>query len=257
MFCSARGILHRGILQCLGCPAVLTAPLWGISQYSTCPTVLRASRIGTSSNAQCDLQYSKPHSGASCNTQGILQCSMSCCAQDVLHPGIMQCLGHLAVQLPPGVPFWGREAGLGTVLVGSMCAGTTLGLVCRAVRPDVSQMLYSLPVWLLHVRLFMYLFVLDYKQNKKGFYNPAPRRLRVQDVICRLFTIVWLRLPAPCAVPGHALLCYGDFFPHDVFSQGMFSFLPPSGAQGGNISRLLWAGGGRRRKSHGFLARCH
>lgn len=42
---------------------------------------------------------------------------------------------------------------------------------------------YSLPVWLLHVQLFMYLFVLAYKQNKKDFYNPIPLRLRVQDII--------------------------------------------------------------------------
>lgn len=133
MFCSALGILHLGILQRLGCPVVLKAPLWGISQYSRCPTVLRASCIGTSCNAQCDLQYSKAHSGASCNTQGILQCSVFCCVQGILHGGVLhcgivQCLGHLAVLLPPGVSFWGRGAGLGTVLAGSMCAGTTLEL---------------------------------------------------------------------------------------------------------------------------------
>lgn len=129
MFCSALGILHLGILQRLGCPVVLKAPLWGISQYSRCPTVLRASCIGTS-----------------CNAQGILQCSVFCCAQGILHGGVLhcgivQCLGHLAVLLPPGVSFWGRGAGLGMVLAGSMCAGTTLELGVRGSQarcfPDV------------------------------------------------------------------------------------------------------------------------
>lgn len=86
-----------------------------------------------------------------CNTQsptvghlatlGILQCSVFCCAQGILHWGIVQCSGHLAVLLPPGVPFWGRGAGLGTVLAGSMCAGTTLELGVRGSQarcfPDV------------------------------------------------------------------------------------------------------------------------
>lgn len=164
-----------------------------------------------------------------------------CSGQPAL--GIVQCMGTSCSAVAP------RSALLWQGIRAGHNAGWQVprwGSACRAARPDVSQMLYSLPVWLLCVRLFMYLFVLDYKQNKKGFYNPAPRRLRVQDVICRLFTIVWPHLPAPCAVPGHALLCYGDFFPHDVFSQGMFSFLPPSGAQGGNIPGCLGleAGGG-------------
>lgn len=192
------------------------------------PTVGHLATLRASCNAQCSAVLRASCTGASCtgalcNAWDILQC---CCPQEC--------------------PFGAGEQGWARCWLAVCVQVPRWSSACGAARPDVSQMLYSLPVWLLCVRLFMYLFVLDYKQNKKGFYNPTPRRLRVQDVICRLFTIVWPRLPAPCTVPGHPLLCYGDFFPHDVFSQGMFSFLPPSGAQGGNIPGCfgLEAGGG-------------
>lgn len=226
-FCNACGALQclqlhygaslntQGVLRCSGHPVLGHLLMLSVTCNTQSLTVGHLATLRASCNARCPAVLRASCTGASCSAWDILQCS---CLQEC----------------PFGI---GRQGWARCWM--ETCAGTTLGLVCGAARPDVSQMLYSLPVWLLRIRLFMYLFVLDYKQNKKGFYNPAPRRLRVQDVICRLFTIVWPRLPAPCAVPGHALLCYGDFFPHDVFSRGMFSFLPPSGARGGNISRLL------------------
>lgn len=87
---------------------------------------------------------------------------------------------------PQELPFGAGDGIWGAGAASEACEqvdGAVPGLSLRGSQDQMFPRCCSLPGWLLGVGLFMYLFVLDYKQNKKGFYNPVPRRPRVQDVI--------------------------------------------------------------------------